>query len=123
VTDANGRPVAGARVYGSNRPAQASLTREDGSYDLTSLVEGENRILAEADGFGTGFFGASLGWGKPVPVRIAEGQAVADIVLPAAVVATGRVVDSAGNPIEGVRVEGTSSPRRPRYARRPAERT
>ncbi len=112
VTDADGRPVPSARVYASGWPDRATLTREDGSYDLRFLVEGENRILVEADGFGTGFFGASFGWGKPVPVQVVAGRKVAgvDVVLPDAVVASGRVVDDLGQPVAGVRVDAVVGP-------------
>ncbi len=112
VTDADGRPVPSARVYASGLPGRAALTREDGSYDLRFVVEGENRILVEAAGFGTGFFGASLGWGKPVPVRVVAGRTVAgiDIVVPPAVVAAGRVVDDLGQPLAGVRVDAVVGP-------------
>lgn len=112
VTDADGRPVPSARVYASSWPARAAMTREDGSYDLRFVVEGENRILVEADGFGTGFFGASLGWGKPVPVRVADGRTLTgiDIVIPPAVVAAGRVISDEGEPLSGVRVESVVGP-------------
>ena len=112
VTDERGQPVPGARVYASNWPGRTVVTREDGSYDLRFVVEGENRILAEAEGFGTGFFGASFGWGKPVPVHVVAGRTLPDVdlVLVPAIVAAGRVVDGDGQPLAGVRVESIVGP-------------
>lgn len=112
VTDERGQPVPGARVYASNWPGRTVVTREDGSYDLRFVVEGENRILAEAEGFGTGFFGASFGWGKPVPVHVVAGRTLPDVdlVLVPAIVAAGRVVDGDGQPLAGVRVESVVGP-------------
>jgi len=112
VTAPDGRPVSSARVYASGWPGRATLTRDDGSYELRFVVEGESRILVEAEGYGTGFFGASFGWGKPVPVQVAAGHTVAgvDVVLPGAVVAAGRVVDDLGQPLAGVRVDSVVGP-------------
>jgi hypothetical protein len=112
VTDGAGHPVARARVYSSAWPERVAVTAEDGTYELRLVEEGENRILAEADGFGTGFFGASLGWGRPVPVRIREGREVGgvDIALPSAIEVRGRVIDEEGRALAGVRVEGLAGP-------------
>ncbi|HEX5139114.1 MAG TPA: sigma-70 family RNA polymerase sigma factor [Planctomycetota bacterium] len=112
ITDGNGKPVARAKVYAAAWPARAAFSSEDGTYDLGLVEAGECRILAEADGFGIGYFGAGIGWGKPVPVRVTAGRATADIdvVLPAAIDVRGRVVDEDGLPLAGVRVDGCVGP-------------
>lgn len=112
VTDGAGQPVAQARVYSSAWPDRAVLTAEDGGYELRLVEEGENRIVAEAPGFGIGFFGSSIGWGRPVPVHVSAGRTVkgVDIALPAAVEVRGRVVDGAGHAVRGVRVEALAGP-------------
>lgn len=112
VTDGAGRPVARARVYSSAFPDRVAVTAADGTYRLPLVEEGENRILAEADGFGTGFFGASLGWGRPVPVQVRAGRETrdVDIALPAAIEVSGRVIDEEGRALAGVRVEGLAGP-------------
>jgi protocatechuate 3,4-dioxygenase beta subunit len=112
VLDRGGYPVGGARVHAGSTPGRTAVTREDGTYDLHFVVEGESRIFAEAADVGTGFFGASFGWGHPVPVRVAPGRTVSgvDIVLSEAVHAEGRVVDVDGRPLGGVRVQGIAEP-------------
>lgn len=112
VTDGLGRPVADARVYPSVSPERFALTGADGSYTLRLVEEGAVRVLAEADGYGIGFFGARLGWGRPVPVQVSAGRSVrdVDVVLPEGTEVRGRVVDADGSPLGGVRVESLVGP-------------
>jgi RNA polymerase sigma-70 factor (ECF subfamily) len=112
VTDTAGRPIEGALVYSAAWPERSVRTRRDGSYDLPLVAEGDHRLLAEADGYGIGFFGASLGWDKPASVEVDLGDAARgiDIVLACAVNVAGRVVDGDGLPLPGVLVAGRIGP-------------
>ena len=61
-------------------------------------------MVAEADGYGPGWFGEQTGWGRAVPITVRSGETIhgIDIVLGSAAFVRGRIVDEAGKPVEGI---------------------
>jgi len=102
----SGDPVAGARVRLLDDEARAAVSGEDGGYRLEGLGDGGAAIVAEAEGYGPGTFGAALGWDVAVPVRVRPGETVRgiDLHLTLGATVTGRVVDLRGEPVGGVAV-------------------
>ncbi|MHC4932129.1 MAG: carboxypeptidase regulatory-like domain-containing protein [Planctomycetota bacterium] len=107
VMDLRGKPVKGARVRPRHGEGRVATTDEKGRYRLEALAEDGVTIMAEAEGFGPGYFGAALGWGRPVPVSPRSGQTIfdIDIVLGTAAWVRGRVVDEKGAALEGVKLD------------------
>ena len=98
VTDAEGKPVAGAGVgyihsSGSSAKSGSTTTDEDGRYSLEA-EPGKHRVTVEAEGFVVSYLsrevrpGTNSGW---------------DLVLTRGVRVTGRVVDTQGKPQAGRR--------------------
>jgi protocatechuate 3,4-dioxygenase beta subunit len=99
-----GVPGAGVRCQGLSRPV--ATAGPDGSFRLEGVAPGSVSLVASAEGFGPGFFGAALGWGEPVPIPLKSGETVPglEIVLSKPVFVTGRVVDDEKKPVPGVTV-------------------
>lgn len=101
VRDTAGKPVADAHVSYSVRPAfvhyKDTHTDAEGRFTLTGIAKDfEETIFVEAKGFGPASRRATPAKGHDAPYLkfiLAEGHS-----------ATGRVVDAAGNPIEGATV-------------------
>ncbi|MHC4225173.1 MAG: carboxypeptidase-like regulatory domain-containing protein, partial [Planctomycetota bacterium] len=112
VMDLSGKPVKGARVRPRYSEGRVATTDEKGRYRLEALAQDGVTIMAEAEGFGPGYFGAALGWGRPVPVSPRSGQTIfdIDIVLGTAAWVKGRVVDEKGLALEGVKLDVNVSP-------------
>lgn len=145
VTSTAGRPIPRARVLamGPGRPMQTprgevmgpptqafALTADDGSYEFGSLPAATYRVVASRSGFSISsdpFFSPSiLGLGTPVTLSSDRSRERIDLQLIPWGAITGRVVDDAGEPVQGalvgllqVRFEGgrrrlvaTSTPQR-----------
>jgi large repetitive protein len=108
VTDALGRPIAGASVRARDEDLPATQppitdraveTAADGSYRAAHLLAGRYAIVASAPGFAS----ASRGG---VVVSRSDGEIVsgADLKLPSGWSISGRVVDPSSKPIAGARV-------------------
>jgi protocatechuate 3,4-dioxygenase beta subunit len=84
-----------------------AMSGPDGGFRLEGVVAGDVELIASAEGYGPGFFGAALGWGQPVPIPLRSGATVdgLEIVLSKPTFVTGRFVDDAGAPVEGVGVQ------------------
>ncbi|MEM8885589.1 MAG: sigma-70 family RNA polymerase sigma factor [Planctomycetota bacterium] len=104
VLDPDGQPVAGAIVRSPHREAR---TDAEGSYVLRHVVTDGVKVTAEHASFAPAAFGASVGWGKSVPVQVDEGAVVdgVEITLGRATRVRGRIVDEEGNPVAGFKVQ------------------
>jgi len=108
VFDPEGEPVAGATVRLDDLPRPETKSAADGTFRLEHVGAGTVSVVAEAAGFGPGFFGERLGWGQPVPVTLQAGHTVTgiEIVLGKPTFVVGRIVDDQGKPVKGVVVNG-----------------
>ncbi|MCZ6572671.1 MAG: carboxypeptidase regulatory-like domain-containing protein, partial [Planctomycetota bacterium] len=104
VTDRRGTAVAGARVRPVGDDKRVAVTDGKGHYRLEAVAVDGVRIVAEADGYGPGWFGEQTGWGRAVPITVRSGETIhgIDIVLGSAAFVRGRIVDEAGKPVEGI---------------------
>lgn len=105
VVDAEGKPIEGVLVTNSGEQIKGLYSK------LTTDVEGrfeEKRLLP---GKQIGFYGSKDGYGRnSSSASFAAGQSVElePIILPRAdATVSGRVVDSKGNPVEGVQVKAS----------------
>jgi hypothetical protein len=107
VVGPQGEGVPGAKVQTRGMARPVVLSEADGAFRLEGVVAGQVEVIASAEGYGPGFFGAALGWGQPVPVPVRSGATVdgIEIVLSKPTFVTGRIVDDAGSPVEGVDVQ------------------
>jgi len=112
VLDPEGKPVAGARVRVEGDAERSATTAADGTFVLRAVREGPAQVIAEAEGFGPGWFGERIGWGEPVPVPVSAAHPVegVEIVLSRAGWVVGRVLDAEGAPAAGVAVFGWATP-------------
>jgi hypothetical protein len=105
-----GRPLRRAQVtlstanVGQPRRTNTSL---DGVYEFKDLAPGRYTVSVTRSGYLSLRFGQRRPLEQAAPIQLGEGQALSDVnvVLPRAGVITGRVLDDAGEPIAGVRVE------------------
>jgi len=98
VSDANGRPIPGAKVQqGSDRHGTSyptTKTDATGAFRFANSTAGPMVLTFQADGFSPEMQPVEVGpKTAPVTVRLAKGNTL-----------HGRVVDKAGNPIPGVMV-------------------
>ncbi|MFN7914598.1 MAG: carboxypeptidase-like regulatory domain-containing protein [Vicinamibacterales bacterium] len=105
----SGRPIRRARVFLSGAAIQggrATLTDNDGVFDLTELPEGRYTLTAGK----VGFISLSYGQRRPlqtgIPIQLADGQALTglDFRLPRGSVIAGHVYDETGDPLPGAAV-------------------
>jgi hypothetical protein len=105
-----GRPLRRAQVtlstadIGQPRRTNTSL---DGLYEFKDLAPGRYTVSVNRSGYLSLRFGQRRPLEQAAPIQLGEGQALNDVnvVLPRAGVIAGRVLDDAGEPIAGVRVE------------------
>jgi protocatechuate 3,4-dioxygenase beta subunit len=126
VLDADGgRPIPGAIVmpFGSATPAPASrvLTNANGEFVIRGLRAGTLVLLATKGGYIDAAHGQTRPSGFGQPVRVASGERYLDVDIRMwrHGVITGTVVDEAGEPVIGVRVQaflGTRAGGRTSYA-------
>ncbi|MEN3338770.1 MAG: hypothetical protein V7647_2446 [Acidobacteriota bacterium] len=113
LSGADGAPLARARVTLVS-PAltdpRVALSRAGGEYDFVHLPAGSYTITASRSGY------ASRGYSdrpsaRTTAVTLAEGQALnkLDVVLPAAGVIVGRILDEDGKPFSGATVDALVS--------------
>ena len=106
--DAGKQGLAGAssRSQPAPRSPLRLLTDSDGRFAFDDLPPGEFNVTATLSGYATGAHGRQRPSGVSVPIALADGQRVADLVIPlwphAAL--AGTVVDDAGEPVIGVAV-------------------
>jgi protocatechuate 3,4-dioxygenase beta subunit len=96
VTDPNGRPITGARIWkeqglptAGDVPPPVTVSRSDGSFQLAASTEGERLVLC-AEGF---LKGQAEAWPAHEPLRVT--------LQPAATI-RGRVLGPDGSPLSGV---------------------
>ncbi len=110
VTRADGGPLRQAfvllQVDGSQDQPPMVLTDDAGRYEFNRLPAGTFRVAAQKPGFMTLQFGQSrpLSAGEPIDVQTNAIRDRIDIIMPRTGAITGRVVDDAGEPVEGVDV-------------------
>ncbi|HEX5135351.1 MAG TPA: carboxypeptidase-like regulatory domain-containing protein [Planctomycetota bacterium] len=106
VVGPGGEGVPGATVKCKDLARPLATSGPGGDFRLEGAPAGGVEIVAEAEGYGPGFFGASLGWGNPVPVQVRPGETVTglEILLSKAVYVVGVVVDEEGKPLKDVTV-------------------
>jgi protocatechuate 3,4-dioxygenase beta subunit len=113
VVDASGKPIAGVFVYGLSSGFIASVQSEaDGTYKIVDLPGGSYTLSFSSPGFDTQYFGGTSSAGLARVVKVALGSAVTgkNVTLFRSASISGRVVDAAGNPIEGVFVSASPYP-------------
>ena len=105
VTDASGSPIPGAEVGLGGSFKRSGTTNLEGEYELVGVGGVRRRDLtdlrARAEGYG--------GERAKLPFSELSADTRVDFVLRAGRVATGRVVDPEGAPLEGVYVAGSGS--------------
>lgn len=103
------RPLKRARVIvgGAGRPRIAT-TDETGRYLISALPAGTYTVSASKTGFVDGAFGQRRALREGTPIRLADGQQLAnvDLILARGAVVTGRVLDEDGEPLARTRVQG-----------------
>jgi len=101
-----GEVVPGATVKCSDLTRPVATSGPGGDFRLEGVPAGGVEVIAEAEGYGPGFFGAALGWGSPVPVQVRPGETVGglEILLSKAVYIVGTVVDEDKKPLKDVDV-------------------
>jgi hypothetical protein len=108
VTTQNGAPIRRAEVRAVSDVGLTRLatTDSEGRYVVRDLPAGNFTLHVSKSGFVPLYFGQRRPFERRTTIRLAEGQrADADVRLPRAGAITGRVVDSAGEPVLGVRVQ------------------
>lgn len=98
VTDPDGRPIAGARIWkeqglptAGDVPPPSTASRSDGSFQLAASIEGEKLVLC-AEGFL-----------KETATVARQGETLRITMQPAATI-RGRVLGPDGSPLPGVRI-------------------
>jgi len=108
VRDLDGAPVAGARVGLTGEKSdrrEVATTDARGAFTFDGVDDGAWRLTAKADGFAES---------EPAAVEVTEHRSIEDVAIklvPAEGI-SGRVVDGAGTPLAGARVQLVSSPER-----------
>ena len=104
-------PVRGARVMAfiaDGQPPRETLTDAEGRYEITQLPAGSFRVSAVLDNIGVAYGArAERPMDDGEPVIVAPGQTVEriDISLPRPGVIVVKLIDEAGEPVEGAQVE------------------
>ncbi len=107
VAQDTGRPLRGAAVVvASANVSRAATTNKDGMFGWNDLPAGNYRIRAAYPGYVALEFGERAGEGGGRDIAVADKDLFdkANFVLPRGGVITGRIMDEAGEPIEGVKV-------------------
>jgi hypothetical protein len=105
-------PVAGAevRLAAANSYRRLVATDAEGRFDLTNLPAGEYRITVTKAGFSAMQFGQRRPFEASAPIDLSEGEEfTANVVMPRGGVIYGRIVDAAGEPLAGTRVQALRS--------------
>ena len=85
---------------------RATITDDDGRYELTGLAAGEWRLTTMKSGFISQQFGQRRPFGPAPPIAVSEGQRfTADFALTRASAINGRVFDEFGEPLAAVRID------------------
>lgn len=111
VDGLSSRPVAGAIVSLSGAgsgPTPRAMTNANGYFVFRRLRKGSYALTASRPGYVDGAPGRRRPGGMSAPVEIADGQRVADLVIPIWRHATisGTVIDEAGEPVIGAEITG-----------------
>ncbi|MAG63423.1 hypothetical protein CMO84_07870 [Candidatus Woesearchaeota archaeon] len=105
VSDPQGRPIAGAEVGLGSSFRRSALTDMHGWYEMVGLGGAKRRDLGDLRARAEGHGNERKKLGE---AELAEDSRL-DFVLHPARIATGRVVDESGAPLEGVYVAGVGS--------------
>lgn len=108
VTTADtGAPVRRAEVRAiDNAYTRLATTDGDGRYELRDLPAGQYRLHVSKSGFVPLEYGQRRPFETPLRVTLKEGdRATANMALPRGAAIAGRVIDEAGEPMAGARVQ------------------
>src|SRR5688572_13653365 len=84
---------------------RATITDDNGRYELTGLAAGEWRLTTLKSGFISQQFGQRRPFGSAPPIAVSDGQRfTADFALTRASAINGRVFDELGEPLAAVRI-------------------
>jgi protocatechuate 3,4-dioxygenase beta subunit len=114
VRDAEGNPVEGVQVSAA-RPSDGGFSDNsaaDGSYEIRHVDAGSYTLQFSKFPFGSVFWGGASSESGATVLTIALGDVLTEmnVFLPAGASISGVVRDSAGNPIQGVKVSASESP-------------
>jgi len=107
VTGPDGRPISRATIQAfplDDGPPASARSDAQGRYEITGLATGSFRVHVSAQGFPPVQYGQSraLQAGRAISVRAGQRTGNVDVTLTRGGVVTGRIVDAAGEPVEGV---------------------
>lgn len=87
-------------------PRPSVITDADGRFVISGLPSGRIDLTTVARGYLQHRYGALRPGGAPQPIELAAGQRLPNVVIPIwkETVLTGRVLDDAGDPMEGVSI-------------------
>jgi hypothetical protein len=108
TTADSGAPIRRAEVRAMSRSGinRLATTDGDGRFDLRDMPAGEYRLTVSKSGFVPLTYGQRRPFETARPIELKQGQRVAaNMTLPRGGAVTGRVYDSAAEPIPGVRVQ------------------
>ena len=95
-----------AAAFNESPPWICTQTRSDGTYTLTAVPVGENRVWIFPEDRLRLFYSGSNAFAGATPVTVTAGNTTAgiDFSLPLAGIITGHVYDGNGNPIDGLTI-------------------
>ena len=109
LTTDSGRPVRRARVFavGPELPdGRATMTGDDGAFELTDMPAGRYTLSVSKAGYVTLAYGQRRPLQAGTPLQVSAGQRIGgiDFRLPRGSIITGHVVDDTGDPAPGATV-------------------
>ena len=94
-----------ATAANNERFPRATITDDEGRYEITGLAPGEWRLSTLKTGFINQQFGQRRPFGPAPPIVVSDGQRfIADMALTRASAINGRVFDEFGEPLAAVRI-------------------
>jgi protocatechuate 3,4-dioxygenase beta subunit len=110
ITGPDGRPVSQATVQAvplDDGPPASARSDGQGRYEITGLAAGSFRVRVSRQGYPPVQYGQSraLQSGRAISMRAGQRTGNIDVTLTRGGVVTGRIVDAAGEPVEGVQMQ------------------
>src|SRR5688572_20537608 len=112
VRDATGGPLAKATVeLRGGQFEQTTTTENDGRFYFRNIPAGAYEVTVRRDGFAPTEVGQKWPGGPGVPLQLRPGQTVSDLTvrMVAAASISGRIADSAGQPLPNAQVQALKS--------------